>query len=256
MNRYDVFSRLALTLGVALLGWAVPHQGPRAHVPAPADPSFDVLLKAQPIVVLARVGDMVGTSKKAFEAIAGDADSSPAFTEEYHQYRLRRVRLLKGELPEVFDLRVINGSRNHILLDRAWGQELLLILAPDSGLDPQGRLRDTFLITHGAAYPVRNGRFQVPGEQGPETWSVEQSAQAIDRFRQEQERRRADSPEPRDADAAVFAGEEAPGRIEQDPPEGPKLRSRGPLLPDALIRAAPKAMEGPGGDEKAARPRN
>jgi hypothetical protein len=256
MQRSHTLPRLALGLGIALLGLAAPFQPLCAHVPAPSDPGFPVLLQAEPIVVVAKVGGVVGDSKRTFEAIPGDYDSAPAFTEEYRHYQLHAVRPLKGDLPEIFEVRVIAGSRNHILLDRAQDQEMLLILAPDSGLNEQGLPRSTFLITHGAAYAVRNGVFEVRGEQGSETWSVESSVDAIERFRRERERQQAESPEPKDAAVAVFAGEDPPGRREQELPEGPKLRERGALPPDALTKVAPKAIEAPDGDAGPVRPRD
>jgi hypothetical protein len=241
--------RLVFTLALALFGVSVPNLEVRAHYPAPSDlPSFEVLLRAEPIVVLASVGDMVGTSKKAFAAIPGDIDSAPAFSEEYHLYRLHVTRLIKGKLPDTFDVRVISGGPNHVLLDRARGQEMLLVLAPDSGADPQGRPRETFLIAHGAAYVVREGRFQAASEGGPETWTVERAADVIGRFEQERDQQRAESPEPPDAAAAVFAGEDPPGRSESPPPEAPKLRKGETLPPDTLAKAVPRTIESADGE--------
>ena len=245
------FPRSTFAFALAVFGLSIPDQQVRAHYLAPSDPpGFNILLRAEPIVVLARVDDMVGTSKKAFEAIPGDIDRAPAFSEEYHHYRLRTARLLKGKLPDTFDVRVISGSRNHVLLDRARGQEMLLVLAPDSGLDPQGRPRETFLVTHGAAYVVRDGQFQVVGERGPEIWSLERAADVVGRFERERDQQRADSPEPRDAAVAVFSGEDQPDRAEPAPPEAPKLRKGEALPADVLAKAAPKAIESAGGDPK------
>jgi hypothetical protein len=139
---------------------------------------------------------------------------------------------------------------NLVLLDRARGQEMLLVLAPDSGLDTQGRPRETFLITHGAAYIVRDGRFQIAGDGGAETWSVERAAEIIGRFERERDQQRAESPEPRDAAVAVFSGENRPDRPEGEPLEAPKLRKGEALPADVLAKAAPKAIEGAGGDAK------
>jgi hypothetical protein len=251
MTRGAHVPSFALAASLALLGSSISNQQALTHYTFPSEPpSFDILLRAEPIVVLARVGDIVGTSKKTFETIPGEIDHAPAFTEEYHRYRLRTVRLLKGSLPESFDVRVISGTRNHVLLDRARGQEMLLVLAPDSGLDPQGRPRDTFLITHGAAYLVRDGRFQAAGERGPETWLVERATDVIGRFERERDQQRADSPEPRDAAVAVFSGEDRPDRAEPEPPEAPKLRKGEALPADLLAKASPKAIESAGGDPK------
>ena len=121
---------------------------------------------------------------------------------------------------------------------------------PRSGLDPQGRPRETFLITHGAAFGVRDGQFQVVGERGPETWSLERAADVVSRFERERDQHRANSPEPPGAAVAVFSGEDRPDRAEPDPPEAPKLRKGEALPADALAKAAPKAIESAGGDVK------
>jgi hypothetical protein len=255
MTSRSCFRSVALALFVLSAGWSISGDRIGAHYLAPStDPELEVLLRAQPIVVLAKVGDRVGSSKKAFEAIRGDIDYAPAFSEEYQHYRLHLARLLKGKLPETFEVRVISGSRNHVALDRAQGQEMLLVLAPDGGLDPQGRPRDSYLITHGAAYVVRDGRFTAVGERGPEIWSLGRASDVIGRFERERERQRAESPEPRDAAVSVYAGEERPDRPEPAPPEAPKLR-KGDVAPaDALAKAAPRAMENPGGEARIDRP--
>lgn len=243
-------------LAIALLGAVISLDPVRAYVPAPPDPSFVTLLEAQPIVVVARVDVVVDGSKKTFESIAGDIDNLPEFTEEYRHYRLRTTNLLKGDLPSVFEVRVIAGSRNHVLLDRALGEAMFLILAPDSGLDEQGLPRSSFLIAHGAAYPVRDGEFQAQSDQGRETWSIERSAALIERFRREREQRRVESPEPDDKGSDVFAGEDGPGVREETPPEAPELRERRALPPESLSDAAPRAFNAPRGDVDTARPRN
>ncbi|MBQ0820046.1 hypothetical protein KBI52_07435 [Microvirga sp. HBU67558] len=248
------FDRIVLVLPFALFGSLFPDLQAQAHYPAPSEPpSFDVLLRAEPIIVLARVGNLVGTSKKAFEAIPGDIDHAPAYSEEYHHYRLHTERLLKGVLPDTFDVRVLSGSRNHVLIDRAQGQEMLLVLAPDSGLDLQGRPRDTFLISHGTAYIVRNGRFQVTGARGSETWSVDRTADFVGQIERERNQQRAEAPEPRDAAVAVFSGEDQLGRPEPPAPEAPKLRKGEPLPADILAKAAPKAIESAGGEVRSDR---
>ncbi|HEU4886928.1 MAG TPA: hypothetical protein VFV49_03505 [Thermoanaerobaculia bacterium] len=240
MNR---LTRFALLLSLALIASEA-----RAVVRPPADPDLDTLLKVQPIVVIAKVDDGTRTSKKTFPAIGGDFDRSPARTEEYRHYRLRTVRLLKGKLPESFEVRVIRGDRNDASLEKARGSELLLVLAPDSGLDEQGRRRESFLITHGAVFPARDGRFEVVRDGTTETWTIERTADAITRAEKDLERRRAESPEPANAATAVIAGEEKNIGPEREPPAAPTLRPGKVLSAEELAKAAPRTMKSAEGD--------
>lgn len=240
MNRSTRFALLVILPLLASAAWAV--------VRPPADPDLDTLLKVQPIVVIARVDDRIRTSKKAFEPSSGDFDRSPARTEEYRHYRLRTVRLLKGKLPQTFEVRVMRGDRNDATLEKARGSEMLLVLAPDSGLDEQRKRRESFLITHGAAFSTRDGRFDVAREGTVERWTIERATDAIKRAERDLERRRAESPEPANAVAAVIAGEEKDRGPEKDPPAAPALRPGKVLPAEALAKAAPRTIESAQGD--------
>jgi hypothetical protein len=223
-----------------------------ADTPAPDEPpTFEVLLSIEPIVVLAKVDTKVRTSRKAFLPSPGEVSKEPAFTEEYDHYRLRISRRLKGKLPQIFEVRVIRGHPNGKLLEEARGQEMLLVLAPDSGLDDQGRPRKTFLITHGAAHVVREGNLQFRDQTGSEAWSVQRIAEFLMQLNKQRARQRANSPEPKHASSvAVVSGENKPGRSEHRLPEAPSLRKSEPLSPDALKQAEPKPVEGASGQPK------
>jgi hypothetical protein len=236
-DMHDIWRRPALIL----CGLMLVSQSPLAHVPAPSTPpGFAILLQAEPIVVVASVEKFFETSTKNFEAIPGDYDSAPAFSEEYQHYILRTRRILKGKLPDTFELRLIRGSRNHALIDRALGREMLLVLAPDLGLDQQGKPRDTFLVVFGA----------VEDKNQTAVWSVERAANVIAKSERERDWRRAESPEPRDAAVGVFSGEVQAAEEEKQLPEAPDIRKSEILPEDVLATSAPKAIEGALGGEE------
>ena len=85
-----------------------------------------------------------------------------------------------------------------------------MILAPDSGLDPQGNIRDSFLLTDRAAYPLFQGDLiSVPTPEGDELWSIQDVARELETIEKERLFQLSRSPEPPEsAIEAVHAGED------------------------------------------------
>ncbi len=244
MNSRKIFVTSFFVLSIIPQGWFLLQPQAHAYTKAPDEPNFVVLLESQPIVALVKIDKMVKKSSKKFAAVASDLDKSPEFSEEYHHYRFQTVKSLKGDLPEQFEVRLLSSDKKLDLLKRPPSKEMLLILAPDYGLDSQGQPRTSYLITHGAAYPVINNRFAVPTAKGQENWSIEQTLKAIRTFDKERKQRRAESPEsPKAATVPVSAGQITP-KAEPIPPPGPAIPGRDLSPPKRLAKAAPKAFIG------------
>jgi hypothetical protein len=216
-----------------------------ATTEGPEDPPFEVLLEAQPVVVVAKIHSKVGTSRKSFKA----ADKEPALTEEYDHYRFNVVALLKGKLPDPFEIRVIAGRSKLSTLSSEDGKEVLLVLAPDYGLDPQGNRRMTYLITHRAVYPVANGTVEVVTAAGTQTWTIQRVKDTITAFEDARAKRRASSPEPPEAaTVAVVSGEDTPPSEPERAPPAKTFDGRVPSPPEIVAKAQPIVVKGPAGE--------
>ena len=215
-----------------------------ATTEAPEDPPFEVLLEAQPVVVVGKMDARVRRSSKSFKA----ADKEPAFTAVYDHYRFSIVALMKGDLPDPFEIRVIAGRSKPSKPSFEDGREVLLVLAPDYGLDPQGKPRTTYLITHRAVYPVANGTVEVVTAAGTQTWTIQLVKDTITAFEDARAQRRASSPEPpKAATVAVVAGEDTPSSEPEKPPKAKTTGDRVLSPPEIVAKAQPISVTGPAG---------
>lgn len=234
----------SLVLAAAAMLMLAPPPMAFAASLAPPEPSYEVLLVTRDIVVQAQVLGLAGTSGRRFEASSGEVSKEPAFEEAYETYRLRALRMLKGKLPPKFEVRVIRGHGNAMLLDKAKGQELLLVLAPDSGRDEAGRPRRTYLIVHGAASVLRGGKFEPPRAERAEPWTLQRVAEVLALADRERAHRSGTAPETaRAATMPATVGDLDRRRPAPEPPAAPRLRKGDAPKegPDAL----PRQQEGP-----------
>ena len=236
-------TRSLVLAAAAILLLAPAHMVVAASL-APPEPPYEVLLVSRDIVVQARVLGLAGTSTRRFKASPGEVSKQPAFEESYETYQLSTQRLLKGKLPSSFELRVIRGHENALLLDKAKGQELLLVLAPDSGRDEAGRPRRTYLVVHGAASLLREGKFAPPRAEGAESWNLQRVAEVLALADRERAYRRATAPETaRAATMPAIVGDLDRRRPAPEPPAAPQLRKG--YAPKEGLDALPKPQESP-----------
>lgn len=208
-----------------------------------SDPMFSELLETQPIVVIGQMFALVGKSSKFFEETSGE-DGVPAYTELYEHYGFELVELLKGTLSSPFEIRIMAPGQSDVVLSFEVGVPVLLVLAPDFGVDPQQLPRETHLLVYESQFPVVDDTIQVPTPSGDQTWSIQDVRDTIAKIADERALRLARSPEPPEAaQFPVVSGEDdpvAPG----EPPNESELPHGGLTDPELLQNVTPKDVIG------------
>ena len=213
---------------------------------APEDPPFEVLLKAHPVVVQVGQPELMESTERRLDAVPGDVDPSPAYSESLETYQFRVLEVFKGDVAESLVVHTIAG-RAQWLGEKASGESYVLVLAKDSATGSEYRGEPIYLVAHNAAYSVIDGGFKAPGISGENEWSLEKLRETLGRYEQKLDTHRANSPEPPEAASDVVVA--VTGALEPSdeafPPEAEKTRDASPRSSEQLAGFEPGKAASP-----------
>ena len=162
--------------------------------------------------------------------------------------------MLAGKLPKSFIIRSVADQKSGLTPEAiASGKELIMVLAPDYGTDADGKSRETFLISHRAAYLVSDGTIVVPSQSGVEQWPLQKIRDALIVNVKQQAKRLDSSPEPADARLnGVISGEDILGvEPEAEPKEALTTRPHAAKSAEMLASIKPTISDAPTDIDKA-----
>lgn len=201
-------------------------------------PPFETLVQIAPVVVIARMEKVTGTSVARFT----QSVKAP-FSDVSTHYSFSVEKLIKGPLRgQTFELRVLGGEaqgvRTRPLVTFEPQQRVLLLLTPDVGKDLAGKPRTGYVVLHGASFALVGDNVQVRTSRGLETWSVNRVEQTNARHQQTLAEKLAADPERGSArPVGVFSGEDGSALKESAPPdakdESTANRSGAPTVSDS-----------------------
>ncbi len=210
------------------------------------EPDFATVLVSQPVVVVAEPVEQLEIVKIEFDAIEDDAGGSKAATQQIALYQFKTVEVLAGKVPAEFTLRSVLQQKTSIF-DIAIEKELplLLVMAPDYGLDAEGKPRESYLVAHQAAYPVIDETITAPALSGTDRWSLEDIRNRLAANAKSRQQRLADSLEPEAARQVPVASGEDIERKETAVEEAPGLRATSVKPAAELAKYSPALAESP-----------
>ncbi len=210
------------------------------------EPDFATLLVSQPIVVLAEPVELLSVINIEFEAVEDDTGDSKAATQQIALYQFKTLEVLAGKVAEAFSLRSVLQQKKS-LIDIAMEKELplLLVMAPDYGLDEQGKPRESYLVAHQAAYPVIDDSITAPALSGSDQWSLDEIRDMLAANAKSRQQRLAESLEPEAARQVPVASGEDIERKETAGEEAPRLRATAVKPAAELAKYSPVLAESP-----------
>ncbi len=212
------------------------------------DPLFDTLLLSQPIVVLAAPAGHIKTVELHFDPIKTDVETHTdiASSQVIEYYQFKAIEVLAGRLPKSFIIRSVADQKSGLTREAiASGKELIMVIGPDYGTDADGKTRQTFLISHRAAYVVKDGVIEVPTQSGTEQWPLQKIRGALIAQAKLQAKLLTSSPEPEKARLIeVIAGEDVQ-RVEPEAKEAPKTRPHDAKSAEMLTNIKPIISDSP-----------